>query len=364
MGLTWGELSESLITAAVLKRVPVLGHFELTARCNLKCKMCYVCRCVNDKDALERECSAKEWITFAKEARDAGMLYLLLTGGEVFLRHDFKEIYEEISNMGFITKINTNATMITPEIAQWLGQIPPSMVSVTLYGGSPETYEKVCGDASGYERTIRGIELLLSEGIKVEIKTTIVHGNVDDFPKIKELTEKYDVNLGIISYISPRREGQTTCPEAERLSPEELIRFDMKVDYDSRKKIRENSDDSSHEKMEVNNLISDHPFRCTCGKSNFWVTWDGRMVPCAILDDPSVPITKSHFMDTWKEFQDLCSRVPVCLECQSCAQKDKCMTCPARLKNETGCFDMPAPYLCELVEKRELMNNKDVISIA
>ena len=37
-----------------------------------------------------------------RAARDAGMLYLLLTGGEPFLWPDFWTLYDELIDMGFI----------------------------------------------------------------------------------------------------------------------------------------------------------------------------------------------------------------------------------------------------------------------
>ena len=64
--------------------------------------------------------TAEEWIDLSRQARDAGVLYVLLTGGEVFLRSDFRQIYEAISEMGFSVQIYTNGTLITPEIAKWL----------------------------------------------------------------------------------------------------------------------------------------------------------------------------------------------------------------------------------------------------
>ena len=68
--------------------IPVAGNFELTARCNFGCKMCYV----HDSDGTD-ELSADQWIEIGRQAVEKGMVFLLLTGGEPFLRKDFKEIY-------------------------------------------------------------------------------------------------------------------------------------------------------------------------------------------------------------------------------------------------------------------------------
>ena len=73
--------------------LPVSGAFELTARCNFSCKMCYV-HLQNDIPGLKaRELTAENWLSIAREARDMGLLFLLLTGGEPMLREDFPYIY-------------------------------------------------------------------------------------------------------------------------------------------------------------------------------------------------------------------------------------------------------------------------------
>ena len=56
-----------------------------------------------------------EWIRLAREARDQGMLYLLLTGGEPFLYPGFRELYEKLAGMGLILSINTNGALIDAE---------------------------------------------------------------------------------------------------------------------------------------------------------------------------------------------------------------------------------------------------------
>jgi len=361
VGLTWGQLGNKLYKSAKLNRVPISGQFELTARCNLQCKMCYVCKSANDEEAIQRERTAAEWISLAKEAREAGMLYLLLTGGEVFLRKDFMEIYSEIARMGFHIEIYTNATMITPDIAKALGRIPPSKIGVTIYGASPETYEKVCGNANGFNLAMRGINLLLSEGITLWLKTTVIKDNVDDFDKIAEYADKRGIEFGTVNYISPRREGGGTCPEAQRLSPKELISFrEHANNYFSKKSVQDSIPNPEicnveEEPAEIHNKEmlfskSTDAFNCAAGKCGFWVTWDGRMTPCALMDDPYTLPFKNGFTRAWDDIQKLCFSIPVCTECQECSYKAQCMPCPARLKIETGFYNKSAPYLCELIK--------------
>lgn len=364
MSITWGQLGDNLIANASKKRIPISGTFELTSRCNLQCKMCYICKPANDKDVIMKERSADEWIHLAEQARDEGMLYLLLTGGEVFLRQDFKEIYEAISMMGFNIKIYTNATMITPEIAKWIGLIPPSSIEVTLYGASPETYLSVCGVSEGFERALNGIDLLLAQGINVRVRTTVIKDNANDFVKLAQLTEERGIKISIVNYISPRREGCNTNPNENRLSPDELIKYEFSANtyfQELERKAHDNQIEDCIERRDNQNNQNEKtlfnetegPFKCSVGKSTFWITWDGRMVPCGMMQEPAADPLKQGFFNSWNELKLLSNNIPVCKECKVCSVKEYCMSCPARLKNETGLYHMPAAYLCEAARERQ-----------
>lgn len=145
--------------------VPVSGSFELTPRCNLRCKMCYVRLTPEQMAPIGRELTAAEWLDLAQSARDTGMLFLLITGGEPTLRSDFPEIYEGLAQMGLSISINTNGTLLTPAIRELWHRLPPASVNVTLYGTSRDDYEALCGDANAFERIVDGLNWLKSEGI-------------------------------------------------------------------------------------------------------------------------------------------------------------------------------------------------------
>ena len=114
-------------------RFPLNATFELTARCNLNCKMCLVR--IDHKRMAElggRERTTEEWINMAQQIQEAGTISLLLTGGEPMLRPDFAQIYSEIAKMGFIVTLYTNATLITPEILKVLRDYPPHRLGITV----------------------------------------------------------------------------------------------------------------------------------------------------------------------------------------------------------------------------------------
>ena len=360
MSNSWNDTNEMLTRHAVKNRVPFMGTFELTPRCNLQCKMCYIRQNTNDEIALSKELPAKEWIRIGEEARDAGMLHLLLTGGEVLVRQDFREIYEALSMMGFFIQIATNATLVTLEIAKWLGGNPPAKVDVTLYGASPEMYGKICGYEGGYRKAVEGIDLLLREGISVNLRTTAIRENAGDFDALAGFADEKGLEFAVVDYIQPRREGSGTDPVGERLSPSESVEYMCHVKDHFDKKYGKPKivfDPEKQNATDVYEIEEDTAFGCASGKCSFWLAWDGRMLPCGDCVSPYAAISDGSFVHCWKQLQKKVLAVPKCKECMECQLRDYCKACPARLKNETGYFDKPAQYLCDIAllsEKSDL----------
>lgn len=366
MALTLDKLYSQLVLVAREKMELLSASFELTSRCNLQCKMCYVCQNSND-NSKAKELTTEQWIRLAAEARDMGLLFLTLTGGEVFIREDFKEIYENLMRMGFILTIYTNGTMITPEIVDWLASMPPYKVSITLYGASRETYKEVTGSADGYDRTVRAIDSLLARNIPTDIKTTVVQGNKNDYDKLLGFAQHRKLVLGVVNYVSPRREGNTTDPVGNRLSPQELLEYEVHINERDMelgllKRAEKSSIEDPVQPFDVNhdgNQVNDPSaaFHCLAGKSAGWVTSDGRLLPCGLLDMVKAFPLERGFDAAWEEIKQQCSLINPCKECQECPYDSFCEHCPARLLKETGYYDRTAPYLCELAQKRKKAAN-------
>lgn len=365
MPLNWRNVTEHLISNAKSMRRPISASFELTSRCNLRCKMCYIAGQADNKELKGRELSTAQWIRLAEMAKDAGVLFVTLTGGEVFLRKDFGEIYEALASMGFIIQIYTNATLITPEIAKWLGKIPPLQVSCTVYGASADTYEKICGNRDGYEKAINAIRYLRQEGINLEVKTTAVRDNWREFNEIGKIAREFGAVFGVVNYILPRREGCGSDPEGQRMTPEEFIDFDeIVMEYNKTvvgsfaKITNDEYENSLVPVIEDTDKDDEDAFYCQAGKSGLWLTWDGRMTPCGLMSEPAVYPLKVGMEQAWEELKNACRQIPVCRECEECDMKSRCYHCPARLKLETGQYDKPAPYLCEIAKLRKYRDQR------
>ncbi len=213
-------------------RNPIDATFELTVRCNLKCRMCMFRHCTSENNELiSRELTAEEWIKIAEDAADMGTGSLLITGGEPMLRQDFPEIYRGIYKKGFIISLYTNATLVDDKIMDLLRECPPHKIGISIYGASSETYCKVCGNGDAFRKAIEGAKKLVTLPSVVDFRTTIIDDNYEDAYKIdelikKEFGEKYAVTMTRM-VLKAVRGG---CAEVDkcRLSPEQNVLLSQK----------------------------------------------------------------------------------------------------------------------------------------
>ena len=166
--------------------------------------MCYVRLTPEQMAPLGKELTASQWISLAKQCKEAGLVFLLLTGGEPTLRKDFPQIYEAMAQMGLSISINTNGTLLTDEIKELWHRLPPAQVNITLYGVDEADYEALCGDSSAFTKVIENLQWLQSENILIHLNTTMTPANYKKWMELEKFAESYGCELRMTSYCFPR----------------------------------------------------------------------------------------------------------------------------------------------------------------
>lgn len=173
-------LERMLLDRAKRARTPANGSIELLPLCNMNCDMCYVRLSRREMEAQGRLRTAEEWLEVGRQMKEAGVLFLLLTGGEPFLYPEFRKVYLGLRQMGMILTINTNGTLIDEDLAAFFGKYKPRRVNITLYGADDGAYERLCHYPGGYEETLRGIRLLREQGVDVKVGGSLTPANQKD----------------------------------------------------------------------------------------------------------------------------------------------------------------------------------------
>ena len=328
--------------------IPVSGNFELTPRCNLRCKMCYVRLTLEQMAPIGRERTAEEWLALGRAAKDAGMVFLLITGGEPTLRADFPEIYEGLTQMGLSISINTNGTLLTPQLRRLWHRLPPAQVNITLYGTCREDYDALCGNPDAFDAVVDGLDWLKREGILVHLNTTIVPTNVHKWTQIEEFAKAQGLELRMTVYCFPPNRRDCHC--FERLEPEaagELIVQDVYY-REGPAAIKAKTLDLQSPQPHSCELDNGEPMQCMAGRSQFWLTWNGDMTPCAMLTQPVTHPFKDGFSTAWDALRERCDPIRLCPDCVTCPDQKSCMNCAAVTFAETGRFDGKPEYMCRL----------------
>ncbi len=342
----YGALVREMLRLAAGERQSAYGTFELTGRCNLSCRMCYVRYAAGDRKKAAQELSASAWLDLAQQAVDNGMVFLLLTGGEVFLRRDFFAIYEPLTRMGLVLALFTNGTLITEEIAGRLGQAPPSCTEITLYGATAAVYEAVTGVAGSFAACCAGIEALVSRGVPLGLKTTITRHNVHEIEAMRNLAQNWGVPFSAGWLLSRRPDGAPSDVEDCRLSAAECVELEA------------TDQASAHEWTEValrDDASRGHDnFHCHAGKSAFVINPSGAMNACLVLSQPGARPLDDGFAQAWDRVrQYVDSAPPPSSDCRACDLLAYCGRCPAWAMMETGTLTEPVSYLCEIARARK-----------
>ena len=352
------KLSRYLNDRATRLGIPLNGVFELTPRCNFNCTMCYVHLSAAEANQRGKEFTAAELLSYIREARDQGMLFLLFTGGEPLIRPDFPQIYAEAAQMGLLVSLNTNGSLLTGERLALLKKYPPSRVNISLYGGSRETYRSLCG-VDAFDSVIANIRALREAGISVKLNGLITPRNKQDFEKIMAFSEELDTAIQVSSYAyPPMRRSEDMMGKNDRLSPKEAA--DYAIAYDQRrfngetmaarnKAILEGKARFFERECDTFTGPGEKPYGCRAGRSSFWVTWDGRMTPCGMLNRPSASLRELGFEACWQRVKKECLAITRPNKCVDCPMVDVCPACPASCYCETGEFDRAPQYLCSMV---------------
>lgn len=336
--------------------LPIAGNFELTARCNFNCPMCYVHMTEEQLSCSgKKELTAQQWLDIAAAAKDRGMVFALLTGGEPLMRRDFFEIYDGMREMGILVSINSNGSMLNGQILERFLKDPPTRFNISLYGGSNETYRNMCGRPV-YDQVKENIRRLRQAGVDVSLNLSITPYNQQDLAQIYADSVELDVNVRASSYMYPPvriNDEQFGC--GNRLSAEDSAR--CSVFWDSLRFTEEEFALRAERMAKLEPIEQDgcpveagEGIRCRAGSSSFWMTWDGRMMPCGMMTAPVAYPLEVGFDAAWNQIRTEAAKIHTPGKCVSCDHKDICGACAAVCFTETGRFDGVPEYVCRRAE--------------
>ncbi|MBI6545572.1 MAG: radical SAM protein [Cyanobacteria bacterium NC_groundwater_1444_Ag_S-0.65um_54_12] len=170
---TAGKIAESAACVLML---------SLTNACNLRCRHCYRA----DPKIFAQELAAAEIVRILREFTDlvaelgkTGVV--VFSGGEPLLYEQLGLMARVARSLGLTVRVNTNATLATPEVANALNAWGVECAQVSLDGANKAEHEAIRGRGS-WEPTVRGVASLQAAGLAVVLKVTLIHDANDADP--------------------------------------------------------------------------------------------------------------------------------------------------------------------------------------
>jgi radical SAM protein with 4Fe4S-binding SPASM domain len=319
---------KAMLERALADRVPLSGSIAMTHRCHLRCVHCYL---GDEREAPppEGELGTEFWCAVVDQVADAGCLNLLMTGGETLLRPDFPAVYERARRRGMLVTVFTNGTLIGERLVRLFEEFSPDLIEITLYGGSPETFERVTGVPGSYERCLRGIDALVARRIPVGLKAMILSENRHEVDDMRQIASARGLGFRLDAALFPALDGDRG-PLDHRIPAEEAVRIEMRD-------------------VQFHGKASDY-----FGRMRGQQPADGRLYTCAAGLTGFHVDPRGSFREGWNEvlsrFRD--QEIAPGYECHRCETRFLCGLCPAQAEMESGSPHGKSEYLCRLGELR------------
>jgi len=291
---------------------PIIGPakvtWEVTYRCNLRCKHCHLWQ-VREHDDLTTD----EAKSFMADLKRIGTLHISFSGGEPFLRDDIFELASYARELGLATAANTNGTRLgTAEGARRACRTGLGTVFVSLDGPDAETHNALRGTSYAFDFALRAIDNLIEqrEGRTplVFINTTVTRGNMENLENVLALARRHSVDGMTLSVVQ----------EVDKYSPEAEASMDgVGIDGFS-ERLRALAAESNglipHSCEYLDNfqtyleLPSDlYKYRCAAGYATALVHPNGEVYPCPVPFARVGSLREKPFSEIW--FSDEANRV-------------------------------------------------------
>ena len=264
--------------------------------CNQKCLHCYA---AGQPMGETPELSTEQWKTALALLRTANIPQVTFTGGEPTLREDLAELVQAAA--WFVTRLNTNGRLLTPELCAGLYEASLDSVQVTLYSAEGNIHNQLVG-TNGFNDTVQGIRHAVEAGLIVSVNTPLCSLNTH-YAETLRFAHSLGVRYATCSGLIPSGSACGQESRATALTPEQLTdilrqavdtaeELGMELDFTSPGWL----DEETLRSLGLNLIPS-----CGACLSNMAVTPDGKVVPCQswLSDEPLGDLLHDDWADIW-----------------------------------------------------------------
>lgn len=165
--------------------------------CNNRCLHCVV-EPVRSKivlDGEKQDLTTDEVVAHIDQAAGGGAKAVVLTGGEVTLRHDFLHLVRHAASCGLGVIVQTNGRRLSaPEHCEALRSVPDMLFVVALHAPRAELHDRITKRRNSFDETVAAIRNLCCIDKEVAAKIVLSRLNADEVLATARFARSLGVN--------------------------------------------------------------------------------------------------------------------------------------------------------------------------
>jgi radical SAM protein with 4Fe4S-binding SPASM domain len=344
--IQYGDFSQRVHEQASSQQRVIKAQLELTYRCNLHCRHCYTDP-YNHKDFFPRELMLDEIHRLLDEMQQIGIVWLNLTGGDIFMHPQFFEIYEAAVRKGFLLQLYTNGTLFTKAVIERLQEMPPFTIDISCHSVTEEPFDWFTQIPGSFRAFTRGLELLRESGLPFTFKTKAMNWNRHEIPAIRQFVESFGQNFGFTTSLSPRLNGELSSL-TYRMAPDDVASLHED----------QSASEGDEESCSLSTMLqipdTDRLYRCGCGTDTIHINAWGELGSCTLQYERRVSLRTHRLADAiatlFREIWNM--RYQGESPCRACEIHTFCDKKPSDARWECGAAEAPIPYDCDVALAR------------
>ncbi|WP_204115866.1 heme d1 biosynthesis radical SAM protein NirJ [Shimia biformata] len=171
--------------------------WNLTRRCNLKCRHCYT---VSADVNFPGELTHEQAMATLEDLGEFKVPALILSGGEPLDRFDIFELAQRARKLVRVLALSTNGTKIHGETADRVAEIGFNYVGISI-DGIGATNDWFRGVDGAFDDAVRGVRELKKRGVKVGLRFCLTEGTQHHLPDLLKLCDDEGVDKFYLSHL-------------------------------------------------------------------------------------------------------------------------------------------------------------------
>ncbi|MFC5218843.1 radical SAM protein [Streptomyces coerulescens] len=176
--------------------------WEINLGCDYDCGICYL----GKKRFEGLDLPGKRRLLAVM--RDAGVIWLQITGGEPLIDPHFPEAYRLAHELGMLVEVLSNGSRLHKDhVLNLLRTYPPSKLTLSMYGATADTYDTITRRKGAFNRFRVGLRRAVAAGLNIDLSLIIVRENAHEVEAMRDWARQFGVPFREYANISPTIHG-------------------------------------------------------------------------------------------------------------------------------------------------------------